>query len=201
MLRALFIPLLLVAGLAHADDGEWRIAAGGGGSVTTASAGGAEGTGMGFEAHGRVGRGITNAVELGVAASYSDATDVAFAGATLDRQIGTLYADVHTVSLGIELRLTPGVALARAFERTGPYLAVRAGGAFGVRTNQQIFTGANLLLAAPPDTVELGIFVRGALGVEHRFGDHLFVSAELGATRTSGATLFDFTAEATWAWY
>src|SRR5262244_1846692 len=111
---------LLAASIANADKDEWRLGGGGVITLTTASVGGADGTGLGFDVHGRVARSITNALELGLMASYGEATDVAFAGATLEGQTGTLFADLRTASVAVELRFTPGVALARAFERTGP---------------------------------------------------------------------------------
>jgi len=192
---------LLAASRALSDEGEWRVAAGGGAVVTKASVGGADGTAFGFEAHGRVARGLTNAVDLGLTASYAEGTDVAFAGATLGGQTGTLYSDLRMVSLGLDLRLAPGVALARAFERTGPYLAVRASGALSVRTSQEILSRANLLLTAPPDALGLGLVVGGALGLERRFGDHFVVALELGASVGADARRLALTSEVAWAWY
>lgn len=201
MQRTLALPLLLLAGLAHADDGEWRIGAGGGGTAVNARAGGADGAGIGYEAHGRVGYGVSNTIELGLVGSYASVSNVPFDDAALAGQTGKLFADLSMAELLAEVRWIPGVGLTRAFERTSPFLAARAGAALLVRTSQELLAPGNLLLVVPEDEIDMDPVVGGAIGVERRLGDHLFVAAELGAMWTSGATLFNFTAEATWAWY
>ena len=106
-----------------------------------------------------------------------------------------------TINLGAELRWTPGVGLARAFERTSPYVAARAGAALVMRTSQQLFTEGGLLILAASDDRHLTPFAEAALGVEHRFGDHLFFAAELAASLYVDERSFGVTAEAAWAWY
>jgi hypothetical protein len=201
MLRTLPLSLFLFAGLAHADEAEWRVGAGGGGAVVNVRAGGTDGTGIGYQAHGRVGYGLSNTFELGFVGMYASVSNVPFDGAALAGQTGRLFADVSTAELLAEVRWRPGVALAGAFERTSPFLAARTGVALVMRTSQELLAPGNLLLVAPQDEIELAAVAGGAFGVEHRFGDHLFVSAELGAERLGDATLIDVTAEAAWAFF
>jgi len=160
MQRTLALPLLLIAGLAHADDGEWRVGAGGGGTAVNARAGGAEGTAIGYEAHGRVGYGVSNTIELGIVGSYASVSNVPFDGAALAGQTGKLFADLSTAGLLAELRWTPGVGLTPAFERTSLFFAARAGTALLVRTSQELLSPRNLLLVAPEDGIELAPVAR-----------------------------------------
>ena len=190
-----------LSGIARGDGGEWRIGAGGGVTVMDARAGGAGGTGVGYGAHGRLGYGLSNTFELGLVGGYSHASDISFEGAALEGQSGKLFADLSTASIGAELRWTPGVWLARAFERTGPYIAARAGASLVIRTSQQLFTESSLLLVAPSDDLHLAPFAGAALGVEHRLGDHLFVAAELGGVATPESRDVALTLEVAWSWY
>jgi len=193
--------LLVLPRSTRADEGEWRIGLGGGAAVTSVRAGGVDGAGAGLGARARVGRGLSNTIELGLASGYAHATNVELDGARLEGQAGTLFADVSTVTLEVELRYTPGLGLARAFERTGPYAALRAGGALVLRTSQQLFTAAGLLVLAPGDERDLAALAGGALGIEHRFGDHLFVAGEAAASLGVASRSLGFTVEAAWAWY
>ena len=193
--------LIAVPNLARGDTGEWRIGVGGGGTVMNARAGGADGTGIGYQAHGRLGYGLSNTFELGLVAAYAHASDLQFDSAMVESQAGKLFADVSAFSVGAEVRWTPGLGLARAFERTGPYLAARAGAALLVRTSQQLFTGSGLLILAPADDLRLIPFAAAAIGVEHRFGDHLFLPGEFTASLVGDVRLMGLTAEAGWAWY
>jgi hypothetical protein len=193
--------LLVLHRSTRADEGEWRIGLAAGAAVTSVRAGGVDGAGAGLGARARVGRGLSNTIELGLFGGYAHAANVELDGATLEGQIGTLFADVSVVMLGVELRYTPGVGLTRAFERTGPYLAARAGGALVLRTSQQLFTAAGLLVLDRGDDLDLAVLAGGALGIEHRFGDHLFVGAEVGASLGVASRSLGFTVEAAWAWY
>src|SRR5262249_37634020 len=143
----------VVPSLAWADQAEYRIGAGGGLTLVDAHVGGAGGVGTGYEARARLGYGLSNTFELGLVGAYSHSSDIAVDDATVEGQTGKLYTNMSTVSLAAELRWTPGVSVARAFERTGPYLAVRAGGALVVRTSQQLFMEGSLLLVSPTDDV------------------------------------------------
>ena len=201
VMGGLLTAVAVVPAIARADQGEWRIGAAGGAMVVDARVGGANGTGIGFEACGRLGYGLSNTFELGLVGGYAHAADVEVDGATVDGQTGKLFANVSTVSLAVELRWAPGVGLARAFERTAPYLAGRGGGALVVGTSQQLFMESSLLLASPTDDVHLRAFIGGALGIEHRLGDHFFLAVELAAATTGEARTFDVTAEVSWAWY
>jgi hypothetical protein len=134
LIAGLVATVAVVPALGWADQSEWRIGAGGGAIVVDARIGGADGIGIGYEARARLGYGLSNTFELGLVGGYAHAADVAVNGATLEGQTGNLFTNLSTVSLAAELRWTPGVGLARAFERTGPYLAARAGGALVVRT-------------------------------------------------------------------
>lgn len=185
----------------HADQSEWRIGIGGGGIVPTAAVGEADGTGIGFGARARVAYGVSDTIELGVVAGYARASDLEFESATIENQTGTLFADLSEIIVGAELRWTPGVGLARAFERTGPYVAARAGGMLILRTSQQLFSGTDLLLVSPSDNLRLTAFGGAALGIEHRFGDHLFLAAELSGCLADDERSFGLIAEAAWAWY
>jgi len=197
----LLLGVALLPALARADEREWRVGIGGGGTVVNARAGGADGTGIGFGARGRLGYGLSDTIELGLVAGYARASDIAFEAATLEGQTGTLFADVSTFTLGAELRWTPGLGLSRAFGRTGPYIAARAGAALALRTSQQVFTATNLLLLDAQDDLRLAAFAGGALGLEHRFGDHFFLAAELAASFGGDLRSFSVTGEAAWAWY
>jgi hypothetical protein len=118
-----FITVVTLAGVstvAVADKNEWCIGAGGGGAVMNAHAGGTDGTGIGYETHGRLGYGVSNALELGLIGTYSHTSDIAFDDAMLAGQTGKLFGDASMVAVQGELRWTPGLGLARAFERTGP---------------------------------------------------------------------------------
>jgi len=197
----LLVGLVLLQAVARADEREWRVGIGGGGTVVNARAGGVDGTGIGFGARGRLGYGLSDTIELGLVAGYARASDIAFDSATLEGQTGKLFADVSTFTFGAELRWTPGLGFARAFERTGPYMSARAGGALALRTSQQLFTATNLLLLDARDDLHISAFAGGALGVEHRFGDHFFLAAELAASTSVDERSLAFTAEAAWAWY
>ena len=199
--RLVVVALALVPALARADQAEWRIGAGGGVTVIDARAGGVGGTGVGYAARGRLAYGLSNIVELGLVGGYAHASDLEFDSTMLKNQTETLYADVSTFSFGTEVRWTPGVGLARAFERTGPYVAARAGGALVMRTSQQLFTEGGLLIVAPSADLHFAPFAGAGLGVERRFGDHLFLAAELAAWFCVDAREFGLTAEAAWAWY
>ncbi|SRR6266567_7591851 len=190
-----------LCGIARGDEGEWRIGAGGGGAVANARLGGASGTGVGYVARGRVCYGVPNTFELGLVGSYSHASDIAFDGAALDGQTGNLFADLSEVSVGAEVRWTPGLGLARAFERTSPYVAARAGAALLMRTSQQLLTESGQLLLEPKDDLHLAPFVGAALGVEHRFGDHFFVAGEISVSLGGDVRLVGLTGDAAWAWY
>jgi hypothetical protein len=119
----------------------------------------------------------------------------------VESQAGKLFADVSTFSMGAEVRWTPGLGLARAFERTGPYVAARAGAALLVRTSQQLFTASGLLILDANDDRRIAAFAGAALGVEHRFGDHFFLAAELAACLGVDERELGLTAEAAWVWY
>jgi hypothetical protein len=121
--------------------------------------------------------------------------------ATLDGQAGTLYADLTVFTLGAELRWTPGVGLARLFERTSPYVAARAGLTVILHTSQQLFTGSGLLLAQPDNNAHLAPFAGAGIGVAHRLGDHFFLSGEVAVSVTDNQRVFAAIAEAAWAWY
>ena len=198
---SLVVMLAALPAPARADQAEWRIGAGGGGTVVNARTGGADGTGIGYEAHGRLGHGVSNTLELGLIGGYTHAPDLAFASASVGGQTGTLFADMSTVTISVEFRWTPGLGLARAFERTSPYVAARAGAALLVRTSQQLFTETGLLILAPADDLRLIPFAAAAIGVEHRFGDHLFLPGEFTASLVGDVRLMGLTAEAGWAWY
>ena len=185
----------------HADQGEWRIAVGGGVTVLDANVGGASGSGVAYEARGRLAYGLSNTVEVGLVGSYVHASDLAFDGASIEGQTGTLFADVSTFTVGAELRWTPGVGLAQALERTGPFVAARAGAALVSRTSQQLFTGSSLLILDANDDLHITPFAGAALGVEHRFSDHFFLAAELAASFGVDAREVGLIAEAAWAWY
>src|SRR4051812_10223834 len=104
--------LVAIPGLVRADTGEWRVGAGGGGTLVSAGVGGGTGTGLGLEAHARLGYSLANPIEIGLVGSYAHASDVAFASG-LDAQGGTLFADLTTIALAADLRWTPGIGLAR----------------------------------------------------------------------------------------
>lgn len=191
----------LLPAVAGADESEWRAGIGGGGTVVNARAGGAEGSGPGFGARVRLAYAISDMIELGLLAGYTRVADIAFDSATLDGQTGRLFANLSTFTLAAELRWTPGIALARAFERTGPYVAVRAGATLALRTSQQVFTSTSLLLVDAGDDLHIVPVAGGALGVEHRFGDRFFLAAELSAGLGATVRSFSLTAEAAWAWY
>jgi hypothetical protein len=140
-------------------------------------------------------------VELGLVGTYAHATDVSFSAATLDGQSGTLFADLSMATFGAELRWTPGLTLARAFERTGPYLAARAGGALVVRTSQQIFTPGSLILAEPRGSYEIEPFASLGVGVEHRFGDQLFVDCDIAVSYSRNERSVTVDAGISWTWY
>lgn len=193
--------LALLPALAAADESEWRVGIGGGGTLVNARAGGAEGTKLGFAARTRLGYGLSETIELGLVSGYVRASDIRFDEATLEKQAGTLFADISTFSLGAEVRWTPGLGLARAFERTGPYIAARAGAGLALRTSQQVFTETNLLLLDAGDDLHVAAFAGTALGVEHRFGDHFFVATELEAAVGVEHRSLSLTMEAAWAWY
>jgi hypothetical protein len=205
MARLVMVGLLaavaVAPALARADREEWRIGAGGGAMVVEAHVGGADGTGLGYEAHARLGYGLSNTFELGLVGGYAHAADVEVDGATLEGQTGQLFTNLSTVSLAVELRWTPGIGVVRAFERTGPYLTARTGGALVVRTSQQLFTATGLLLLDQADDLRFTVLAGGAVGIEHRFGDHLFVAGELSVSVGHDQRLFAMTAEAAWAWY
>jgi hypothetical protein len=63
----------------------------------------------------------------------------------------------------VKLRWTQGVRFARAFERTGPYLTGRAGAALALRTSQQVFTAASLLLLDADADIRITPFAGGAV--------------------------------------
>jgi hypothetical protein len=201
LIAGLVAMVAVVPALGWADQSEWRIGAGGGAAVMQVQLGGAEGVGLGYAAQGRLDYGLSNVLELGVVGSYAHASDIEVDGRAVGGETGTLYADVSTFALGIEARWTPGLSVARAFERTSPYLAARAGAAFGLRTNQELFTPKSLLLSAPADDVSLTPWAGGALGVEHRFGDRLFLGGEVAVVLGGDDHLLELGAEASWAWY
>ncbi len=70
-----------------------------------------------------------------------------------------------------------------------------------MRTSQQLFTEGGLLIVAPSDDLHVAPFAGVGLGVEHRFGDHFFLAAELAVSVGVDQRLFATTAEAAWAWY
>jgi hypothetical protein len=78
---------------------------------------------------------------------------------------------------------------------------VRAGAALVVRTSQQVFASGNLLLLEPPDDLQAVPIASVALGVEHRFGDHILLAGELAMSVTVDEGLLALTAEVVWAWY
>jgi hypothetical protein len=203
MRRLLLAFLGLALHLPHArgDKGEWRVAAGGGLTLMAVRVGGASGTGAGYDARARLAYGLSNMLEVGLVGGYTHASDTSFDEAALEGQTGKLFADLSTIVLGAELRWTSGLGLARAFERTSPYVAARAGGAVVLHTSQQLFTESGLLLLQPKDDWHFGPFAGVALGVEHRFGDHIFLAGEFAASVVGTDRLFGLNAEAAWSWY
>jgi hypothetical protein len=201
LMAGLVSMVAVVPALGRADQSEWRIGAGGGAIVVDARAGGADGIGIGYEARARLGYGLSNVLELGLVGGYAHASDVEVDGAAVGGQAGTLYADVSALGLGVEARWTPGLGLARAFERTSPYLAVRAGAALALRANQQLFTPSDQLIVQPSDDVEVGAWVGGSIGIEHRFGDRVFLAVEIMAAVVGEANVLGLSAEGAWAWY
>lgn len=200
-LTALTPGLVLLAATAGADQSEWRLGVAGGAVLTSATLADARGDGLGFAVQGRMGYGLLDSFDLGGIVSYTSVSDVRFEHASMLGQAGTLYANLATFALGAELRFAPGVGLARAFSRTGPYLAVRGGAAVLVMSGQQLFGPSNLLILDVDDGLDVRPFCGAAVGVEHRFGDHLFVAGELAATFMAGARRFDSTLELAWSWY
>jgi hypothetical protein len=193
--------LWAVSVTAGADQSEWRLGVAGGAVLTTATLAAAPGTGLGFGVRGRIGYGLSDSVELGGIVSYTDAEDICFEHAAMLGQAGTLYANLSTIAAGAELRWTPGVGVARAFARTGPYLAARGGATLVITSGQQLFAPNNLLILDADDALDVRAFGAAAIGLEHRFGDHLFVAAEIAATFMADARRIDSTFELAWSWY
>jgi hypothetical protein len=193
--------LSVLASRVWADKGEWRVGAGGGLTLMDARVGGVSGTGAGYDARARLAYGLSNTLDVGLVGGYAYASDISFEEAALGGQTGKLFADLSTIVLGAEMRWTLGLGLSRAFERTSPYLAARAGGALFVHTSQQVFTATNLVLLKAGDDLHIEAFAGAALGIEHRFGDHFFVAVELGASFSVDQRSFGLGAEAAWAWY
>jgi len=191
-----------LAARARADEGEFRLALGGGATIALEHAGGVEGSpGAGWTARGRFAYGLSNTVEIGALMSYGVAANLRFTNARIDGQGGTLFADLATLALGPEVRVTPGVALGRAFARTGPYVAARVGAALAMKTSQELLDAESLLVLTPGDDLSVRPFAAGAVGVEHRFGDHAFFSAELAYVVMPDGGRVEATGEFAWSWY
>src|SRR5687768_4065929 len=124
---AAFPSLVVLAGIAHADAEEWRAGVAGSGGMTTTSAGGVEASGIGAGGRARVGYGRFDPIEPAVFAGYARTQAIEFQDAMADGQHGHLFADLDAITLGVELRWILGVELSRLFDRTRPFIGVRAG--------------------------------------------------------------------------
>src|SRR5262249_15347095 len=130
------------------------------------------GQGLGFGGRARFGKGLTNNLELGAEASFIRAQAIEFDAAEIERQQGTLFADVATAELAVGIRWTLGVEVWRALERIHPFVGVRAGGLLRVLAGQVLYNSKDMELADPRDELSVLPFVAGTVGLERRFGDH-----------------------------
>ncbi len=198
---AALLGIVLLTGIAHADAEEWRVMAGGSATITTSEVAGAEAEALGFGGRIRLGYGVTNNLELAIEAAGTRAQALAFPGAAIDRQEGTLFADATLAELSMGLRWTFGVEVWRALDRVRPFIGVRAGGLVQYLSGQVLLNEQDMILVSPEDDLRFRPFVGGSLGLERRFGDHFFagisINLALGADyRQLGASL-----ELAWAWY
>jgi hypothetical protein len=198
---AAFPGLVVLAGVAHADAEEWRLGVAGSGVMTTTSAGGVEASGIGVGGRVRVGYGLADPIEAAVFAGYARTQAIEFQDAMADGQHGRLFADHDAITLGVELRWILGVELSRLFDRTRPYLAIR-GGLNGKRMSGQIlYNDRNETLLEPENEVSIVPFLGGSAGVDHRFGDHLFVGLAFDVAYGKDCQFLGGSVELAWSWY
>jgi len=193
--------VLLAAAAAHADRAEWRFELGGGAAALMSKQGGANGGALAVTGYGRFAYGITDAFDIAVVSTYARGADVEFDFATIDGQKGRLFADLTSCGVLVELRWTLGVGVSRAFERTRPYVAVRAGGALLLVDSQELFDASERTLATPGDSARVAGAVGAAIGLEHRFGDRLTLTGDLDVLVHGDVKHGGFTFSLGWSWY
>jgi hypothetical protein len=172
---ALPIVLALVQGQARADDREWRLSLApqlGAVFATSADVGG-----TGFEPGGRlrIGRGVTDYLELAFISGFTWTSKLNFQNAQVQSgnltQSGNLVGDFIAVEVGAGMRLIGDLPVARRFfARNHPFLDVRGGLLVKILKSPQLLdpgTG-NIVLDRPTQTTPTG-FVAVGLGLEHRF--------------------------------
>jgi hypothetical protein len=164
--------LALTQRSARADDREWRLSLAP--ELGAVFASGAE---VGFEPGGRlrIGRGITDYLELAFVSGFTWTTKLNFPNAQVQdgnlTQSGNLVGDFIAVEVGAGLRLIGDLPVARRFfARNHPFLDLRGGLLVKILKSPQLLdpgTG-NIVLDRPTETSPTG-FVAVGLGLEHRF--------------------------------
>jgi hypothetical protein len=198
--------IIAIAGLcagasAHADAEEWRLALAGSGLSTTTQAAGVDGRQLGFGGRIRFGYGIFDSLEVAVEAGGTRAQAVEFAGAELQGQRGTLYADATLVELALGLRWMFGVEAWRALDRVHPFVGIRGGTMVRLFSGQLLLNANDMILVEPDDEVRLIPFVGGTAGIERRFGDHFFVGVTFDVAVGTDYRHLGGSLELAWSWY
>src|SRR5215475_13274004 len=116
------LSVLVANGVSHADAEEKRLGVAGVGFLASASEGGSRGQAFAWGGRAVFGYGLSNLVELRVAAGAAFAQALEFAGATIDGQEGNLYGDLLTLETSAGVRLSGGVWLGPIFARTRPFV-------------------------------------------------------------------------------
>jgi hypothetical protein len=192
---------MCVGAYAHADAEEWRLALAGSSLSATTTAAGVEGSQLGFGGRLRLGYGLFDPLEIAVEAGGIRAQALEFVRAEIDRQIGNLYADATLLELSIGARWMFGVETWRALERTRPFLGVRGGGVLRILSGQLLLNANDMVLGTPDDELRLAPFIAGGAGIEHRFGDHLFIAVSIDVAYGDEYRHLGGSLEVAWSWY
>jgi hypothetical protein len=196
------VVLLLTSRLAQAREQESRLALLGTAEAHGVGVDGASQTGLLGGGGLRYGFGLTNDLELGGVLLFGAGAPVDIDGvADASDRVGTLNASPMALSLAVDLRLSAGRSLSRAFVRTHPLVGLRLGLAGRYLSNQQLRIDGKGV-SYPTTDLSVLPFVGADLGVEHRFAHHFVAGLVAGFTyggeRYAGAQL---ALELSWHWY
>jgi len=193
------VPLLPAA--VRADREEWRLSVGG--SATSASMEDSAGHSTAFLAGGvaSLSFGLTNAIELGVAAAVHYAPAVPFAGAVVDGDEGTLVTSLLTNVVALEARWLGGVELSRVLWRTHPIVGVRLG-VLGIwSSGRVVLDQERRLVDRYDDTFTVTPVLGAEVGVQHRLGTRFVLGGVATVEAGPGYRALGVRLEASWHFY
>jgi hypothetical protein len=68
-------------------------------------------------------------------------------------------------------------------------------------TSRELLNAKSMLILSADDDFNVTVFGGPALGLEHRFGDHMFGMVELALSVTPNSRELDGVFELGWSWY